>query len=171
MRPGDVLVGLPSTGLHANGFSLVRRVLLDEGRSLGEFVPSLDRTLGEELLEPTAIYVRPVLELARAGLAHAAAHVTGGGWTENLPRALGEGLGARIDRSSWTPQPIFSVLAEAASLDPLELFGVLNMGIGMIVAVPPHGADRALGLCRDLSGSAVILGEVVKEPGIQFAPG
>src|SRR5207247_2388075 len=76
-----------------------------------------------------------------------------------------------LDRSAWTPQPMFSVLAEAASLDPLELFGVLNMGIGMIVAVPPHGADRALGLCRDLSGSAVILGEVVKEPGIRFASG
>ena len=171
VRPGDVLVGLPSTGLHANGFSLVRRVLVDQGRSLGEFVPSLGRPLGEELLEPTAVYVRPVLELARAGLVRAAAHITGGGWTENLPRALGPGLGARIDRRAWTSLPIFSLVAEAAGLDPTELFGVLNMGIGMILAVPPGGTDRALEVCRESSVEAVILGEVVKESGIRFSAG
>jgi phosphoribosylformylglycinamidine cyclo-ligase len=115
--------------------------------------------------------VRPVLELARAGLAHAAAHVTGGGWTENLPRALGKGLGALIDRRAWTPQPIFSLVAEAAGLDPMELFGVLNMGMGMILAVPPDGSDRALRVCRESSVEPVILGEVVEESGIRLTAG
>src|SRR5207244_5011146 len=108
VRPGNGLVGLRSTGLHANGYSLVRRVLLDAGRSLDETVPELGRTLGEELLEPTAIYVDAVLALARQDLAHAAAHITGGGWTENLPRMIPDGLGARIDTTAWVPQPIFA---------------------------------------------------------------
>jgi phosphoribosylformylglycinamidine cyclo-ligase len=165
---GDVLLGLPSSGLHSNGFSLVRRVLLEAGRSLEDSVPELGRTLGAELLEPTAIYVRPVLELARAGLAHAAAHITGGGWTENVPRALGPGLGARIDRTAWTPQPIFSLIAEAARVDPADLFGVLNMGIGLVVAVSGDAADQALDVCHEAGIQAAVVGEVLKEPGIRF---
>jgi phosphoribosylformylglycinamidine cyclo-ligase len=165
---GDVLLGLPSSGLHSNGFSLVRRVMLESGRALDQVVPELGRTLGAELLEPTAIYVRPVLELAQAGLAHAAAHITGGGWTENVPRALGPGLGARIDRQAWTPQPIFSVIAQAAGIDPGDLFGVLNMGIGMVVAVARDAADQALDVCRAAGVQATVVGEVTKEPGIRF---
>ncbi len=165
---GDVLVGLPSSGLHSNGFSLVRRVLLESGRALDQFAPELGRTISAELLEPTAVYVRPVLELARAGLAHAAAHITGGGWTENLPRALGPGLGARIDRRAWTPQPIFSLIAQAVRLDPVELFGVLNMGMGMIVAVASDEADQALDVCRAAGVQAAVVGEVTNEPGIRF---
>jgi len=165
---GDVLLGLPSSGLHANGFSLVRRVLPGSGRALDQFSPELGRTLGAELLEPTAIYVRPVLELARAGLAHAAAHITGGGWTENVPRALGPGLGARIDRRAWTPQPSFSLIAQAAGIDPADLFGVLNMGIGMIVAVAGQAADQALDLCHAGGIQATVVGEVTREPGIRF---
>ena len=141
--PGDVLLGLGSSGVHANGFSLIRSVLLEAGRSLGEPMPGLPRPLGEELLEPTAIYVRPVLELARAGLAHAAAHITGGGWTENLPRALGPGVGANIDVGSWTPQPIFGLMAREAGLEPRDLYGVFNMGIGMVVAVARDASARA----------------------------
>ena len=165
---GDVLLGLLSSGLHSNGFSLVRRVLLESGRTLDQFAPELDRTIGAELLEPTAIYVRPVLELARAGLAHAAAHITGGGWTENLPRALGLGHGARIDRRAWTPQPVFSLIAQAAGIDPVDLFGVLNMGIGMIVAIAGDAVDQALDVCREAGIQATVIGEVTKEPGIRF---
>jgi len=171
VQPGDVLLGLPSSGIHSNGFSLVRRVLSGEGRSLDEHVPELGRTLGEELLEPTAIYVQPILQLARAGLAHAAAHITGGGWIENVPRALGPGLGARIDGGAWTPQPIFGLVAKAAVLDFADLFGVLNMGIGMVVVAPRDGADRALQLCREAGAEAIVVGEVVPEPGVRFGPG
>src|SRR5204863_9529943 len=106
------------------------------------------RTLRAARLEPTSIYVRPDLELAQAGLAHPAAHITGGGWTENVPRALGPGLGARIDRQAWTPQPIFAVIAQAAGIDPGDLFGVLNMGIGMVVAGARDAAGQGLGVCR-----------------------
>jgi phosphoribosylformylglycinamidine cyclo-ligase len=142
VRDGDVLVGLPSTGLHANGYSLVRRVLLD-GRSLDDPVPELGRSLADELLEPCAIHTAEVVALHREGLLHAAAHITGGGILENLPRILPDGLGAKLDRGSWTEQPIFAVLQREAGLSDDDLFGTFNMGLGMIVAVPPEHAEAA----------------------------
>jgi len=142
VRDGDVLVGLPSTGLHANGYSLVRRVLLD-GRSLDDPVPELGRSLADELLEPCAIHTAEVVALHREGLLHAAAHITGGGILENLPRILPDGLGATLDRGSWTEQPIFAVLQREAGLSDDDLFGTFNMGLGMIVAVPPEHAEAA----------------------------
>jgi phosphoribosylformylglycinamidine cyclo-ligase len=142
VRDGDVLVGLPSSGLHANGYSLVRRVLLD-GRSLDDPVPELGRSLADELLEPCAIHTAEVVALHREGLLHAAAHITGGGILENLPRILPDGLGATLDRGSWTEQPIFAVLQREAGLSDDDLFGTFNMGLGMIVAVPPEHAEAA----------------------------
>jgi phosphoribosylformylglycinamidine cyclo-ligase len=168
VRPGDALLGLPSSGLHANGFSLVRRVLLGPGRRLEEFVPQFGRTLAEELLEPTAIYVRPVLALARAGLASSAAHITGGGFHENIPRALPQGLGARIDTSAWAPPPIFAAVAEGAALDPRDLFGVLNMGVGMVVVVPSGVEEAAAAACRDSGSSAFVVGEVTVRSGLRL---
>lgn len=168
VRPGDVVIGLPSTGLHANGFSLVRRSLLQAGRSLDERIPELGRTMGEELLEPTAIYVDPMLALVRQGLAHSAAHITGGGWTENVPRALPEGLGVRVDVGAWTVPPIFGVVADAAGLGPDDLFGVLNMGIGLVVIVSEAAADRAIEACRSAGSDATVVGEVVEGAGMSF---
>ncbi len=140
VRDGDVLIGLASSGLHANGYSLVRRVLLD-GRPLDIVVPELDRTLADELLEPCAIHTPDVLALHRAGLLHAAAHITGGGFVENIPRMLPEGLGARIDRGSWLEQPIFGLLQREAGLSDDDLFATFNMGLGMVLAVAPEHAD------------------------------
>jgi phosphoribosylformylglycinamidine cyclo-ligase len=160
--PGDALLGLASTGLHANGFSLVREALREGRLSLEVVVPSVGRSLGEALLEPTAIYVEAVMALVREGLARSAAHVTGGGWTENLPRALPDGLTARIDRSAWTPPPIFEVVAEAAGLGPDALFGVFNMGIGMVVVVSPSRAARAIEVCASVGVQAVLVGHVVR---------
>jgi phosphoribosylformylglycinamidine cyclo-ligase len=168
VRPGDVLIALPSSGLHSNGYSLVRRVLLAETGSLDEFVPALGRTLGEELLLPTEIYVRTVLDLAGAGLVRSAAHITGGGLHENLPRALREGLGAVVDTSAWTPPPIFDVVAEAAGVIQSELFGVLNMGIGMILVVPSGAEGRAVGEARAAGVDAFVVGEVVERSGIHL---
>jgi phosphoribosylformylglycinamidine cyclo-ligase len=165
---GDALIGLRSTGLHSNGFSLVRRVLLEDGRSLHDVLPELGRTLGDELLEPTAIYADALLSLARQGLAHSAAHITGGGWIENVPRALPDASGARIDQRAWVPQPIFGVVAKAAGMDPGDLFGVLNMGIGMVVAVPGDQAERALEVCRASGAGAVVVGEVVEGNDVTF---
>jgi len=168
VHPGDALVGFRSTGLHSNGFSLVRRVLLADPSELHRYRPELARTLGEELLEPTAIYVRPLLELARAGLARSAAHVTGGGLYENVPRAVGGGLGAEIHMEAWTPQPIFGIVGSAAGLDPGELLGVLNGGLGMVVVVPPDRVDEALERARAAGADAMVVGWTTEEPGVRL---
>jgi phosphoribosylformylglycinamidine cyclo-ligase len=142
VREGDVLIGLPSSGLHANGYSLVRRVLLD-GRSLDEPVPELGRSLADELLEPCTIFAPEVLAMHREGLLHAAAHITGGGIVENLPRILPEGMGATLDRGSWGEPAIFALLQREASLSDEDLFGTFNMGLGMVLAVAPEHAEAA----------------------------
>jgi phosphoribosylformylglycinamidine cyclo-ligase len=166
VRPGDLLLGFRSSGLHSNGFSLVRRVIQDAHLDLGAFVPELGRTLGEELLEPTLIYVPPTLELSRAGLVRAAAHITGGGLVENLPRALPPGLGAAVDTSAWTPHPIFGFLARTAGLEESDLFGVLNMGLGLVVVVGPSDAEDAIRLVGSWGWSVSVIGEVRGESGI-----
>ena len=173
VRPGDALIGMPSSGLHANGYSLVRRALLagndaEVVRRLDEFSPELGRTLGEELLEPTRIYVRPVLAAARAGLVVSAAHLTGGGWFENIPRALPAGLGAEVDRSAWLPKPIFGIVAEAAGLAADDLFGVLNMGIGMVLTVPAARVEDALALLHGAGERPVVVGRVVEGEGVRM---
>jgi phosphoribosylformylglycinamidine cyclo-ligase len=140
VREGDVLIGLASSGLHANGYSLVRRTLLD-GRPLDAIVPELGRPLADELLEPCTIHAPVVLDLHRRGLLHAAAHITGGGLAENVPRMLPEGLGARLDRGTWTEPAIFGLLQREADLSDHDLFATFNMGLGMVLAVAPEHAE------------------------------
>ena len=166
-RPGDVLVGLPSSGLHSNGFSLVRRALVGDGSTLHEVVTRLGRSLADELLEPTVLYVRPILELARAGLVRAVAHITGGGLLENLPRALRSGLGCVVDPGTWSRPAIFDLVAEAAAIPVEELFGVLNMGIGMVAVVPSGRGDEALQVLARAGQPAVIMGEVTSGAGVR----
>lgn len=162
---GDVLVGLASSGLHANGYSLVRAALLDR-YALDDTPTGLDRTLADELLEPCAIYAPGVLELAGAGLVHAAAHVTGGGLHENLPRALPPGLGARVRRGSWPEPAIFSLLAEASGADDDDLFSTFNMGIGMVLVAGPDQAEEILRRSEDRG--AFLIGEVVEGSGVRL---
>jgi phosphoribosylformylglycinamidine cyclo-ligase len=164
---GDVLIGLRSSGLHANGFSLVRRALLDAGRSLEETLPNR-RSLADEVLEPTRIYVGDVLELARHGSLHAAAHITGGGFGENVPRMLPDGLGAVIDRGSWEVPGVFGLVADAAGVPTDELFDVLNMGIGMVLAVPAGQADGALSLLSGRGSPGVVVGRVERGSGLSY---
>jgi phosphoribosylformylglycinamidine cyclo-ligase len=160
VREGDVLIGLSSSGLHANGYSLVRRVLLD-GRSLEDVDPALGRSLADELLEPCTIYASTVLDLHRRGVLHAAAHITGGGFTENIPRILPEGLGAEIRRGSWTEHAIFDVVRRAADLGEDDLFSTFNMGIGMVLAVSPEDADEA-------AAHGPVIGRVVAGTGVNI---
>jgi phosphoribosylformylglycinamidine cyclo-ligase len=170
VHAGDSILGFPSSGLHSNGYSLVRKALLDEGGwGLDEVVPRLGRTLADELLEPTAIYVEPLLALARAGLARSAAHITGGGWPENVPRALPEGLGARIDTSTWAIPEIFGMVADAARVDRADLFEVLNMGIGMAVVVEGGSEGRALEAAGAAGIQAVVVGEVITGSGLSLS--
>jgi phosphoribosylformylglycinamidine cyclo-ligase len=161
VRPGDVLVGLPSSGLHANGYSLVRRVLLD-GRPLDEPVPELGRSLADELLEPCAIYAPTVLDLRRRGLVHAAAHITGGGFVENVPRMLPTGLGAVLERGSWGEPPIFGLLQREAALSDEDLFSTFNMGLGMVLAVAPEDAEG-------VGDAGRVVGHVEEGAGVRIA--
>jgi phosphoribosylformylglycinamidine cyclo-ligase len=166
VREGDALVGLASSGLHSNGFSLVRRALLeDAGMDLGAVPEGLGRPLGEELLEPTRIYVERVLPLARAGVVSAAAHVTGGGLVENVPRALPKGLGARIQAGSWPVPAIFEVLRREAGASEDDLRATFNLGLGMVLVVPPGRVDEALA-----GGEAWVVGAVETGSGVRFLP-
>ena len=164
VREGDLLVGLASSGLHANGYSLVRAALLDR-YPLDATPDGLDRPLDDELLEPCAIYKRDVLALARDGRIHGAAHITGGGFQENIPRMLPEGMGAEIERGSWPEHPIFGLVREAGGVPDDDLFSTFNMGIGMVLAVDPDHADEVLqGSAHDAHG----IGRVVAGSGVRI---
>jgi phosphoribosylformylglycinamidine cyclo-ligase len=165
VRAGDVLVGLPSSGLHANGYSLVRQLFADD--DLDASVPELGRPLAEELLEPCRIYTPDVLALRRAGLVHSAAHITGGGFVENLPRALPPDVGARIERGTWVEPPIFDLIRRRARTTEEDLFATFNMGIGMVLVVGDDAADEVL---TRVDG-AVRIGRVVPGAGVSFDRG
>ena len=163
-QPGDIVLGLASDGLHANGFSLVRRVVEREGLDLGGPSPFSGGALGEALLAPTRIYVRPVLAALAAGGVRALAHITGGGLVENPPRGLPPGLGMRIDGAAWPLPPVFAWLA--GHVAPEELARAFNCGIGMTAAVAPRRAD-ALAAGLEAAGETVFrVGEVVEGEGV-----
>jgi phosphoribosylformylglycinamidine cyclo-ligase len=149
LGPGDVLLGLASSGIHSNGFSLARRIVAAAGRGFDTpagFAPS--QTLGEALLTPTRIYVQPLLALHRAGLLKAAAHITGGGLPGNLPRVLPAGLEAVLDAAAWPVPPVFAWMAAAGNVAADEMLRVFNCGIGMVCVVPAAAADQAMAMLR-----------------------
>jgi phosphoribosylformylglycinamidine cyclo-ligase len=164
VHQNDVIVGLASTGLHANGYSLVRSALLP-ALDLGETPPGLDRPLADELLEPCAIYAPEVVSLARDGLIHAAAHVTGGGVFENLPRILPDGLGATIHRGAWPEQPIFGLVQEATGDSDDEMFATFNMGVGMLLLVAPEAVEEVVARSGH---EAFRIGEVSSPSGVHL---
>jgi phosphoribosylformylglycinamidine cyclo-ligase len=169
VREGDALIGLASTGLHANGYSLIRSALLLEGPQMLDAVPEgFDRSLGDELLEPTLIYAPLVVSLARAGLVHAAAHVTGGGLPANVPRALPGGLGAEIDLGSWPVPAIFELVRTAADVSDNDMFATFNMGVGMVLVVPPSRADDVIGQAADAGIQAFGIGRLGVGPGLSL---
>ena len=168
-KAGDVLIGLASSGPHSNGFSLIRRVF-DEQRLRG------DKALLDALLTPTLVYVKPLMTLQSASAGsgkqpnserpvHGAAHITGGGFFENIPRMLAEGLSARIDRSTWNIPPVFDEIAAAGNVSEHDMFGTFNMGIGLVIAVAPGSADWALSTLKDTGATATIIGEIVPGKG------
>ncbi|MDN5344391.1 MAG: phosphoribosylformylglycinamidine cyclo-ligase [Clostridia bacterium] len=173
LRPGQVVLGLASSGLHSNGFSLVRRVLLAEaGYSLERELPETGRALGEELLEPTRIYVASLLPLLQQGLIKGLAHITGGGLIENPPRILPGGLSLRIERPSWPVPPIFQLIQEAGGITEVEMYRTFNMGLGMLAVVEAGDADKVKELLARSGEQVFILGEVI--PGqreVKFEPG
>ncbi|MGI8613456.1 MAG: phosphoribosylformylglycinamidine cyclo-ligase [Nocardioidaceae bacterium] len=161
VRAGDVIVAMRSSGLHSNGYALVRRVLLQQaGWALDRAVPELGRPLGEELLEPTRLYTRPCLGLARAGLVHALSHVTGGGLATNLARVLPDDVTAVVDRGSWSPAPIFTLVGEVGAMTRPDLEQTLNMGVGMVALLDAGHADAAIRLLAQGGVEAWVAGEV-----------
>jgi phosphoribosylformylglycinamidine cyclo-ligase len=166
VRAGDVLVAMASSGLHSNGYSLVRHVLLERGgRSLDRDVPELGRPLGDELLEPTRIYARACLALVGAAEVHAFSHVTGGGLAANLGRVLPDGLSATVDRSTWAPPPVFDLVREVGRVARDELERTLNMGVGMVAVVDGGDADRAVAELTGRGVPAWVAGTVVAGDG------
>ena len=162
VRAGDVLIALPSSGVHSNGFSLVRRALDVEHADLTSPRAELGgRSLGETLLAPTKIYVKPVLALLEAVNVHGISHITGGGFYENIPRCLPAGVSARIERSAVRTPPIFDLIARAGGVPERDMFNTFNMGVGMCIAVAAEDAERALAVLREHGEDAYRIGEVV----------
>jgi phosphoribosylformylglycinamidine cyclo-ligase len=161
VRAGDVVIGLASSGLHANGFSLVRHVLDRSGLDLAADVPELGRALGEELLMPTRIYARDCLALAAECDVHAYAHVTGGGLAANMARVLPASADAVLERGTWRPPPVFGVLASHGAVSQDEMERVFNMGVGMTAVVARADADGALRVLATRGVPAWVLGEVI----------
>ncbi|WP_333830405.1 phosphoribosylformylglycinamidine cyclo-ligase [Pararhodobacter sp.] len=165
---GDVLLGLASNGVHSNGYSLVRKIVEATGLGWADACPFGEGTLGEALLAPTRLYVKPALAAVRAGGVHALAHITGGGLTENLPRVLPEGLGARIDLDAWTLPPVFGWLAQNAGLEQGEMLKTFNCGIGMIVVAAPDRAEALVALLTEAGESVSVLGQVTAGEGVSY---
>jgi phosphoribosylformylglycinamidine cyclo-ligase len=162
VRPGDAVLGVASSGLHSNGYSLARRIVFGVMKlGIGDALPGTGRSVADELLEPTRIYARAVKALLAAADVHAMAHVTGGGLTGNLPRVLPEGCRARISRAAWSVPPVFETLRRAGNVADAEMFRAFNMGIGYVVVVPPVATERALRALADAGERAVRIGEIV----------
>ena len=170
VRPGDKLIALPSSGVHSNGFSLVRKVFDVENADLAAPVEALGgRSLGETLLTPTKIYVKPMLALMDAVNVKSVAHITGGGFFENIPRALPEGCAAQIDRGAVKVLPIFDLIAKTGQIPEREMFNTFNMGVGMIAVVAAEDADKALETLKANGEDAYVLGEIVGGEGVILA--
>jgi len=164
IRPGDAIIGLASSGVHSNGYSLVRRLLLEEkGYKLGDVLPELGgRTLGEVLLEPTRIYVKPVLALLEKVRIKGMAHITGGGFIENIPRVLPDHVNADILPDSWPVPPIFTLMQREGGISDRDMFTTFNMGIGMVLFVPAEQADAAVAMAEELGEKAYRIGTVTE---------
>lgn len=160
IRAGDAIVGLRSSGLHSNGFSLVRKVFNISEKNIGMYLEDLGRTLGEELLTPTRIYVKPMLSLMEKIHVKAVSHITGGGFYENIPRMLKPGTTARIERSALPEMPVFSLLQRQGGIPEHDMFNTFNMGIGMCMVVAPEDADRAVAELNASGEHAYLVGSV-----------
>ena len=164
--PGDVLIGLASTGLHSNGYSLARRVLLDQAKlSMTSRLPELDQPLGNILLTPTRIYAKQVLALIQECPVKGIAHITGGGITENLPRVFPSGVRAQVRRSAWSVPPIFQTIARLGQVEREEMYRVFNMGIGLILVVPASAAQSVVARATALGDPACRIGTIVSATG------
>ena len=169
MKAGDVILALPSSGLHSNGFSLVRKVFDIEHADLSKPLDELDgKSLGEELLTPTRLYVKPVLAAIQAARVYGVSHITGGGFYENIPRCLPQGLGARIDKSSLQIPPIFRLLQEKGGIPERDMFNTFNMGTGMVLVVDKEDVVKAVSALDGAGESPRVIGTVASGGGVEL---
>ena len=159
MQAGDVILALPSSGIHSNGYSLVRKVFDVEHTDLSAYCPELGQTLGEALLTPTSVYVKPVLRCMDAVTVKGMSHITGGGFFENIPRCLPEGLSAKIEKAAVRTQPVFHMLQKRGGISEHDMFNTYNMGVGMAVIVAKEDADKAIAA---LDCGAYVIGEIAR---------
>ncbi|NOC82516.1 phosphoribosylformylglycinamidine cyclo-ligase [Ruegeria sp. HKCCD6428] len=169
VQAGDVLLGLASNGVHSNGYSLVRKLVELSGLGWDSPSPFGEGNLGEALLTPTRLYVKPALAAVRAGGVHALAHITGGGLTENLPRVLPQGLGARIDLGSWQLSPVFRWMAKTGSIVEAEMLKTFNCGIGLIIVCAADKADELSALLADAGETVARIGTITETPGVAYS--
>ncbi len=163
MRPGDVIIALPSSGVHSNGFSLVRKVFDVENADLKAPCAALGgQSLGEALLTPTRIYVKPVLALLKEVRVRGISHITGGGFYENIPRSIPDGLGARIDKASVRVLPIFRLIAEKGGISERDMFNTFNMGVGMSIVVAAEDAEKALAVLKAQGEDSYVIGSIAE---------
>lgn len=162
LEAGDVLIGLPSSGVHSNGFSLVRKVFNINEETVKKTYPELDKPLGETLLTPTKIYVKPLLALIEKCNVKAVSHITGGGFYENIPRMLKDGMSAKINKSAVPVLPIFNVIQKEGNISEHDMFNTFNMGVGMVIAIDKNQVDTALSVLAQAGEKAFVLGEVVE---------
>ena len=162
MKAGDVILALPSSGIHSNGYSLVRKVFNVEHANLNLYCEELGQTLGEALLTPTVIYVKPVLACMDAVTVKGVSHITGGGFFENIPRCLPEGLTAKIEKAAVKTPPIFPMLQRMGNIPEHDMFNTYNMGVGMTVIVAKEDADKALAALQSQGCAAYVIGEIVE---------
>ena len=169
IKPGDVLIGLASSGIHSNGYSLVRKIFLQQAKmDLNQHVEELGCTLGEELLKPTKIYVKSLLSALKKFHLKGMAHITGGGFIENIPRMLPEGTGAQVSESNWTLPPVFQLMEKLGELDRLDMYNIFNMGTGMVIAVDEKEASAVLDHFNGIGEKAYVIGNVTDVPGIEI---
>lgn len=167
VKPGDVLIGVASSGVHSNGFSLVRKILSDNTLDLNsKYEETGNLTLGEMLLTPTRIYVKPALEVIKNVDVHGIAHITGGGFDENIPRILGEGMGVEVEEGSWEILPVFRLLEKYGKVPHREMFNIFNMGIGLVIAVAPEDVEKTLEILNNNGEKASVIGKVIEGKGV-----
>ncbi|MDE6836148.1 MAG: phosphoribosylformylglycinamidine cyclo-ligase, partial [Muribaculaceae bacterium] len=162
VEAGDLLIGIASSGVHSNGFSLVRKVISDAELEYDQKYPETgEQTLGEMLLTPTKIYVKQVLAVLKEVDVHGVAHITGGGFDENIPRILKEGQAVEIEEGSWEILPVFRLLEKYGKIPHREMFNIFNMGIGMVLAVKPEDAPRVLEILTEQGEKASVIGKII----------
>lgn len=167
IEPGDILIGLASSGIHSNGYSLVRKIFFEQNNlSVDDYIEELGCTVGEELLRPTKIYVKPILKALKQFPLKGLAHITGGGFIENIPRMLPEGLGALIIKGSWEIPPVFTYMEKIGKLKREEMYNIFNMGIGMVIAVSPAIASEVIEFFNGEGETAEKIGVVTNDEGI-----